>query len=462
MSISLKLIILTVVIVVGNGLIGYAFYKSTEKLNDSQNWIEHSEQVIYQSASILSLAKDFESSSRGYVLTNDNFFIEQLISAKNVIFTQIGILRQLVKDNSSQINRVDTLHNIINLRLQYSLKTIDIMNNQGLDSSIKFISNQQGLHYSNQMREITNSIREEENVLLKNRKQTNQKSADAFNTFAIIMFIAMNGFTVLLIIVVGKNFYQIKDKKIKTAELIAAKRERDFEILQKENQELANKELEAFSYSISHDLRAPLRHIGGFVGLLIKNNSTQLDEQGLRYLNIISESSHEMGCLIDAILSFSKLNRGDLNKTLINSENMVKKVLSTFSDELEGRDVEINISELPDMKGDEHLINQVWVNLISNAIKYSRKKEKAVINIGGKIENNEIIFHIKDNGAGFDMNYATKLFGVFQRLHKAKDFEGVGIGLANVNRIVVRHGGKCRAEGEVNNGAVFFFSVPVI
>jgi light-regulated signal transduction histidine kinase (bacteriophytochrome) len=169
-----------------------------------------------------------------------------------------------------------------------------------------------------------------------------------------------------------------------------------------------------------------------------------------------------MGCLIDAILSFSKLNRGELQKITINSNNLVKKVLSTFSDELEGRDVEINVSELPDMKGDEHLINQVWVNLISNAIKYSRKKEKAVIEIGGKIENGEIIFHVKDNGAGFDMKYTSKLFGVFQRLHKAKDFEGIGIGLANVNRIIVRHGGKCSAEGEVDNGAAFFFSVPVI
>ena len=222
----------------------------------------------------------------------------------------------------------------------------------------------------------------------------------------------------------------------------------------------ANKELEAFSYSISHDLRAPLRHIGGFIDLLMKGNSAQLNEAGIRYLNIISESSNEMGKLIDALLTFSRLGRASLQKTEFNCKDMVNRVLKTFVDELKGRNIEINLSALPDIKGDEILINQVWVNLISNALKYSRNREIAVIHIGGKIENGETIFHIKDNGVGFDMNYAGKLFGVFQRMHKASDFEGVGIGLANVNRIVMKHGGKCWAESEVDKGTTFFFSLP--
>ena len=223
---------------------------------------------------------------------------------------------------------------------------------------------------------------------------------------------------------------------------------------------IANKELEAFSYSVSHDLRAPLRHISGFVDLLNNNNSTQLDSKGLRFLNIITESAHEMGNLIDALLTFSRLSRTELQRVKINSKNIVTRALKTFSDELTGRTVKINISDLPDEMGDENLINQVWVNLISNALKYSRNKEKAVIDIGGKVENGEVIFHIKDNGAGFDMKYADKLFGVFQRLHKASDFEGIGIGLANVSRIVMRHGGKCWAESKVGKGATFLFSVP--
>lgn len=254
--------------------------------------------------------------------------------------------------------------------------------------------------------------------------------------------------------------YQNEEKEKRAAELVIADKEIIFQNEEKEKQVAANKELEAFSYSVSHDLRAPLRHIGGFVDLLIKNNSSQLDEKGLRYLNTISESSREMGNLIDALLTFSRLSRTELKRTKINSKEMVTRVIKTFSDELAGRDVEINILELPDILGDEDLIKQVWVNLISNAIKYTRNKEKAIIEIGGKTGNGETVFYIKDNGAGFDMKYADKLFGVFQRLHNARDFEGIGIGLANVNRIVVRHGGKCRAESEMGKGATFFFSKP--
>jgi PAS domain S-box-containing protein len=225
--------------------------------------------------------------------------------------------------------------------------------------------------------------------------------------------------------------------------------------------EVANKELEAFSYSVSHDLRTPLRHIEGFIDLLIKNNLAQLDVTGIHYLNIISESSFEMGKLIEALLNFSRIGSTDIQRTKINSVAIVNKALKTFEEELSGRDIDIKISVLPDATGDEYLINQVWINLISNALKYTRKKEKAVIEIGGELVNYETIFHIKDNGVGFNMNNAGKLFGVFQRMHKARDFEGIGIGLANVNRIVMKHGGKCRAESEVDKGATFYFSLPI-
>jgi light-regulated signal transduction histidine kinase (bacteriophytochrome) len=263
-----------------------------------------------------------------------------------------------------------------------------------------------------------------------------------------------------LIIANKELIFQNELKEKRAAALIITNKELVFQKNEIEKGETANKELEAFSYSISHDLRAPLRHIGGFIDLLIKNNSAQLDENGLRLLNIVSKASHEMGNLIDALLTFSRLSRTELQRTKINSKSLVNQVLKTFSDELAGRDIEINISELSDTRGDETLINQVWVNLISNALKYSRKKEKAVIEIGSKIENDCTIFFIRDNGAGFDMKFADKLFGVFQRLHNTRDFEGIGIGLANVNRIVTRHGGKCWAEGVVENGAAFFFSIP--
>jgi signal transduction histidine kinase len=262
-------------------------------------------------------------------------------------------------------------------------------------------------------------------------------------------------------------------EEIKVSKLIAARlKESERELLSLNTQlehrvfertrqlESANKELEAFSFSVSHDLRAPLRHIGGFINLLTCSNSAKLDEEGLRYLKIISDSSLEMGNLIDALLAFSRLGRTELQLISINSNNIVKKVIETFTEELAGRKVDLNVKELPDAMGDENLIRQVWVNLISNALKYSRKVEHAVIEIGGLTEYKIATFYIKDNGAGFDMKYSDKLFGVFQRLHKEKDFEGIGIGLANVNRIIIRHGGNCRAEGRVGKGATFYFSLP--
>jgi PAS domain S-box-containing protein len=269
-----------------------------------------------------------------------------------------------------------------------------------------------------------------------------------------------------LIIANEELAFQNVEKEKRAAELIIANNELAFQNNEKEKRAeellLVNNELEAFSYSVSHDLRAPLRHIGGFVDLLLKNNSSQLDASGLRFLNTISGSSLKMGKLIDALLAFSRLNRGELQRTKIDTLAMVTRILKSLIEESEGRIIETRILDLPDTLGDENLINQVWINLISNAAKYSKNNEKSIIEIGGKIENKDAIFYIKDNGVGFEMQYADKLFGVFQRLHNERDFEGIGIGLANINRIIIRHGGKCWAVGEVDKGATFFFSLPTI
>ena len=222
----------------------------------------------------------------------------------------------------------------------------------------------------------------------------------------------------------------------------------------------ANKELEAFSYSISHDLRAPLRHISGFISLFLKNKTSQFTDEELGYLNIVTESADQMGKLIDALLTFSRLNRTELQKTRIDTLQIVQQGFKLYKEEIKSREIEIKIAPLHETYGDYQLIGQVWANLISNAIKYTGKKEKPVIEIGSYVEGSETIFYIKDNGAGFKMKYVDKLFNVFQRLHKSSDFEGIGIGLANINRIVTRHGGRCWAEGEVEKGATFYFTIP--
>ncbi|MEI7895811.1 MAG: response regulator [bacterium] len=224
--------------------------------------------------------------------------------------------------------------------------------------------------------------------------------------------------------------------------------------------ETVNKELEAFSYSISHDLRAPLRHINGFIELLLELDSTHRSEEELHFLKVISGGAAEMSALIDALLTFSRLKNTELRKVAINCSSLVAQVLKFFEPEITSRNIIVNVGKLHDCEGDEGLVRQVWINLISNAVKYTGKTADPVIEIGSTENEKEIVYFVRDNGVGFDMQYSKKLFGVFQRLHKASDFEGIGIGLANVNSIVTRHGGFCTAEGVPRQGATFYFHIP--
>ncbi len=220
-----------------------------------------------------------------------------------------------------------------------------------------------------------------------------------------------------------------------------------------------NKELESFSYSVSHDLRAPLRHIAGFIQLLEKDIASGLDDKDKKYFNYITASVKKMGLLIDDLLAFSRMGRAELTKADINLCELVKECIGDLSDDLIGRDIKWVIGKLPKVTGDKALLKQAVLNLISNAVKYTKQKSEAVIKIGVETRSNEFVFYIKDNGAGFDMKYVDKLFGVFQRLHSESQFEGTGIGLASVKKIINRHGGKVWAESEVNNGAAFYFTL---
>jgi light-regulated signal transduction histidine kinase (bacteriophytochrome) len=225
--------------------------------------------------------------------------------------------------------------------------------------------------------------------------------------------------------------------------------------------EAANKELEAFAYSISHDLRAPLRHMSGFAELLQKHAASMLDEKARRYMSTILESAKRMGELIDDLLTFSRIGRAETQKTVVSMDQLVKEVLTEVQQEADGRKINWSIGALANAYGDRSMLRVALVNLLSNAVKFTRKRNPAVIEIGCRDGNrNDVVFYVKDNGVGFDMKYVNKLFRVFQRLHRAEDFEGTGIGLATVQRIIQRHGGRIWAEGEVNRGASFYFAVP--
>jgi PAS domain S-box-containing protein len=224
--------------------------------------------------------------------------------------------------------------------------------------------------------------------------------------------------------------------------------------------EAANKELEAFSYSVSHDLRAPLRHTSGYVELLANRFKDVLPEKGRHYLDAIADSIHQMGSLIDDLLQFSRMGRVELCESVLDMNRIVEEVAMQLNQENPKYNIKWVIGKLPTPLGDEAMMRLVWINLLSNAAKFTRTKKKPIIEVGANDEATETIFFVRDNGVGFDMQYAQKLFGVFQRLHPMEEFEGTGIGLANVQRIIMRHGGRTWAKAELDKGATFYFSLP--
>ena len=280
-----------------------------------------------------------------------------------------------------------------------------------------------------------------------------------------------------LIVVNGELAYQNSENEKRTAELIIANKElvfqnedkekraaeltvaiRDLETSEAQVREV-NKELESFSYSVSHDLRAPLRAINGYTKMLKAELGTSQNDEATRLMNNIIDNAKKMGLLIDDLLAFSRIGRRELVKINIPMHALVQGICNELKEEAPGRHIEFRINKLLPALADNMAIKQVWLNLVSNAIKYSRLKDNALVEIGSKANGKEVTYFIKDNGAGFDMRYANKLFGVFQRLHSDEEFEGTGVGLALVHRIISKHGGRTWAEGKVNEGATFYFTL---
>lgn len=281
----------------------------------------------------------------------------------------------------------------------------------------------------------------------------NRQLSLVLSGYGIILFFSI--FVVLLLMNIARQRRrEIEDRRLRI-KLEKRVRERT------EQLQATNEELESFSYSVSHDLRSPLRAVEGFSLILEEDYGDRLDEEGKRVLTVVRDNAKKMNALIDDLLTFSRLGRQPLQTSNINMKQLVNSVYKEIQSQTETESVKFVVGELPDAQGDYSLLKQVWLNLLSNAVKYSSEKSDPVIEVQGWIEGEEIVYSVKDNGAGFDMEYYNKLFVVFQRLHKAEGFPGTGVGLAIILRIIVRHGGRVWAEGKKGEGATFYFTLPV-
>ncbi len=423
-------------------------YWSVREADETSRLVAHTYEVLTQLEAALGNLTEAEAGTRGYLLTGENSYLEtqeeNFANARGALDGLAGFIR----GNAVQEARLASLRQKFEQKIAFLIETTQLRHSGDEESARDLFATGRGRQVMDELREIAVAMEGSERGLLEERQRRAAQSVG--NTTKIVLIAGMINALVLALA------WMTTRQEMHTRRQLEG-------MLRHDAQELTalNEELEAFSYSVSHDLRAPLRHISGFADLLRQQLGGQLDEKARRYLSVIGESSHHMGVLIDELLAFARVGRAELQRSQVDLAALVQTVIRNLHASVEGRDVEWQIGALPEVQADAGLLRQVWTNLIDNALKYTRARPRAVIEIGSKAQEGELLFYVRDNGVGFDPQYAGKLFGVFQRLHQTEEFEGTGIGLANVRRVIQKHGGRTWAEGQVDAGATFYFTLPL-
>ena len=494
-SIRQKLIFMSIIVLAGNGFIGFSVYKSNQKLFESEQWVQHTQQTIYQSGNIQSLSKEIEAASRGFVITNDSTFLEPLFASQKVVFANISQLRQLFKDNPVQVRRVDSINFYVQKRLDFSLQQVEIRSKHGLAPAIAYTSTNIGKHYSDRIRQIINNIQQEEAALLEQRKQTNEHSILTFNQFSAVMFLLMTLFTFILLLITGKYLLLNKEKEKRASELVIANKELAFQNEEKEKRAselvIANKELAfqieekekravelviakeraeesdklktAFLQNMSHEIRTPLNGIMGFSELL--NNENISRENVSEYTSIIKESGIRLIEIVNNVLDIAKIQTGQvkIEKKPVLIHSIFRDLKTFFSVNTNAKNISLNFHNQDDIYrtiySDEARLHQILLNLINNAIKFTKSGS---IDYGYEIKNGFIQFYVKDTGIGIPQAMCEKIFERFIQTEQTstKNYEGAGLGLAISKGLVELLEGKIWIESEIGKGSTFFFTLP--
>ncbi len=430
-------------------IISVVSYRNTSVVVHNSKMDTRSHELVQLLGSIEEALNAAESGHRRYLVTGD----ESYLNAHRAIVEQMPdysrYLHALVENEPEQRERITQLEQLIQQQLDIEAAAIKQRAARGADAvrhlALPGVAKRELEDIHRLIADLDSA--EQQSV----RARVFQSTSSTRNTIALL------GLGALLQLVLLGSVYYLIHHDITARRRVADELRRQGELLQ-----AANKELEAFSYSVSHDLRAPLRHIDGYAALLSKTAGASLNEKAQRYLQTISDSAKQMGQLIDDLLVFSRMGRQEMLRSTVNLNQLVKTVIHDLRLDLQGKAISWTIGSLPDVPGDPAMLRQVFTNLIANAVKFTGTKPEPHIEIGAMQQTaGEVTLYVRDNGVGFDMQYVNKLFGVFQRLHRNDEFEGTGIGLANVRRIIHRHGGRTWAEGAPDRGATFYVSLPI-
>jgi signal transduction histidine kinase len=441
---------------IGISILAFASYSRISEFQDHTDWVNHSHQVRFELEQTIFLISAAHAATRGYAIAGDEDFLAAYESARRELPEKISELALLVADNPAQAQNISMLKFDVDHFMALQEHTISLRHNSNTTApALTYFAEGNGqVSTLDSMRGLVTQMQDLETELMTQREQ--RITLDTRHTKSLLIF-----GTAAVYLVFGLTFLilarEVRHRKEADKALIDANNRLQ---LHTDQLEQANKELEGFSYSISHDLRIPLRAVAGYATILSEDYEEKLDSNGKRLLGVIRENSKRMGVLIDDLLAFSKSGRQALSLVDIDMRALVENTLVEIPQREGSNSTQMIVEELPHAHGDRALLKQVWMNLLSNAVKYSSKTEAANIRVSGTRNEGEVVYAVSDNGVGFDMQYYNKLFGVFQRLHSIDEFPGTGVGLAIVQRIVLRHGGRVWADGTINQGATFYFALP--
>jgi len=434
--------------------IGVLSFWGEVRNEEDREWVTHTYLVVEKLQTLRIDITQAETGQRGYMLTGQDRYLELYQAGASQVRQDLKELPDLIADSPREREAITILDPLIASRLAELAAGIEVRKRSGLLAGVEAVTRaNNGEKWMGQIAAQIAEMRHTESRLLSSRLET-----AAASTRKIKLVIACgNSLAILILLVKGFVIHRETGKRNLAERSLKLSNER----LERRTTELAetNVELESFAYSVAHDLRAPLRHIAGYSGVLVQDYGPRLDSEGLRCLEKITTCAQKMGRLVDELLSLSQIGRQELSFEDTPLDSLLQQAMEDVAPEWTGREVEWRVENLFSAKCDPGLMRQVFVNLLSNAVKYTRRREHAVIQVGQMSQNGERVVFVRDNGVGFEMQYAKKLFGVFQRLHKARDFEGTGVGLAIVQRIIQRHGGRIWAEAEIGYGATFFFAL---